>query len=204
MPTVTIVRHAPTKNNIEGITTGIDDIPCIDEAIWFNDELKDYSNSNSSSICYVSPLKRAIVTAKKIFPGAALKEDVRLIERNYGIWTSMYKKDIFDLYKEAFDTNGKLDPFFVPPDGESIFEMLDRVLSFINDLDVYDETDTVAVVTHNGVIRLIKLLFFSEDLKKIYYSSTTNVTPEVFDFSRANVQKMRDCASHLLTSYKFK
>jgi broad specificity phosphatase PhoE len=92
----------------------------------------------------------------------------KLIERDLGDWAGLSKSDVKTQYPEAFNDEGLLDFFYTPPKGEGAKIMIDRLVDFLITLKQHDEDTLIAIVTHNGVYRVLKSLITGMPLKEIF------------------------------------
>lgn len=153
---IIFVRHGQTSLNINNESTvkkmqGQSDLELNDigknQAIDVKNKLKE----KNIDIILVSPLKRAQQTAIIINESLNKKiiTDKRLIEMNYGsIEGKDFRKDYWDL---SFD--------YKKYGGETIDEFKNRIFSFINSLKEDYPNQTVLLVSHNGVARMIQCYF---------------------------------------------
>ncbi|MFT2011097.1 histidine phosphatase family protein [Pontibacter sp. 13R65] len=100
-------------------------------------------------VIYSSPSTRCTLLAAHI--SKSYKTDERLCEVNFGRWEG---KTWDTLDRE--ESHAWMQDFVhvCPPEGESMFQMQQRVMLFWREL-LRLSTDSAAVVTHGGVIRII-------------------------------------------------
>ena len=149
------IRHAPTAlNKGQGgaaIFQGRRDV----EPLPINSEKIKHlaGHLRVAGIQYIasSPLIRALQTAqslsKELSPGLEIREDINLLEMNYGLCESMTATEALQKHpylKEAW-AQGK-DPRF--PDGENSADVRARMEEFLS-----KNMTSMAVVTHNVVLR---------------------------------------------------
>jgi len=153
---IIFVRHGQTNLNInnENIVKkmqGQSDLELNDigknQAINVREKIKE----KDIDIILVSPLKRAQETAKIINEvlNKKIVIDKRLIEMNYG---SIEGKDF---RKEYWDLNFDYKKY----GGETLGEFKNRVFNFLNSLKEEYKNQTVLIVSHNGVARMIQCYF---------------------------------------------
>ena len=109
-----------------------------------------------------SPSSRCTLLAREI-TGSYL-EDKRLMELDFGLWEGKTWDTIDRLESEKWMID------FVntaPPQGESLNQMNERVMSFWNELLQYSHP-RIAIVTHAGVIRLILSAVNSAPLESLF------------------------------------
>jgi broad specificity phosphatase PhoE len=183
--TITLFRHAPTVFNIGDVFMGLLDIPCDYEQLNKIHGKYDYLAKDNDMV-YSSPLTRAFETAKYIFPNKLIIVDKRLTEKNLGIWAGQKINYLKNQYPNAFLNSGHLDPLFVPFEGESHKDMMIRCKSFLNEIIIKAERtheDTrIVVVTHNGVIRLVRFIIEKYPIVEIFKTNEPYLSPIDFTF----------------------
>lgn len=183
---LTLIRHAPTPFNRDGIFMGILDVPLEDETIQLlkNSSLK----IEEYDLYFSSPLIRAYDTAINLFPNKLIQTDDLLQEKNLGVWSGLNKEKVKRTYPDAFLETGKLNPFFTPVEGENIQDMVIRVSNFLDKIkNLYllgNKTNLkIVCVTHNGVIRIIRHIIQNESLESFFQKSEPHLTPINFSFN---------------------
>lgn len=164
---ITIVRHAQSEYNRDGIWAGRADCSLTQEGIKAAQELGKKLDTNFDVI-YCSPLKRTKQTLFAIIPDARPIYDERIIEISIGNWEntskSLYSNEDRELFRKGL---------LVPPGAESHKEVDKRVCNFLEDIfDKYQGDERILVVTHAGVIRSIKRSFLN---------TTKNIQPSNLD-----------------------
>jgi broad specificity phosphatase PhoE/predicted nucleotidyltransferase len=149
------IRHALTALNKgqEGATifqgrSNVEPLPIDSEKIK---ALTSHLRASGIQTIASSPLNRALRTAeslsKEFSPGLEIREDINLLEMNYGLCESMTATEALQEYpylKEAW-AQGK-DPRF--PEGENSADVRARMEEFLSKNMI-----SMAVVTHNVVLR---------------------------------------------------
>lgn len=156
---VDTVRHGETMTNKSGIYAGITD-PDLNEtgkqqALDFADKL----NSSDYDLIIHSPLKRSKQTAEIIAQktGVVLLEEPLTIERNLGVLEGLTWEQFSQKYPELLQDNSEQLQANLPG-GESIGEVEARVGKFIEKIKTEYKDKKILVVTHGGVIRILKRL----------------------------------------------
>lgn len=140
-----LVRHGQTALNAEGKLRGLANPPLdgvgITEALVVSDEL----NSRGIAAVYSSPLERAAHTGQIIAfdSGAEFTRDDRFNDRDYGPWTGHLKSDVVAEF-------GSVDN---APGVEPVSQVLKRARPALDAVLDANPGKTVAVVTHDAVIR---------------------------------------------------
>lgn len=105
---------------------------------------------------YSSPLTRCRTLALELerVTGISLREDARLKEIHWGEWEGKTLESVY--------AGNPAADLFRPPGGESIEQFSDRVRRFLSELENSSaDGETVLVVTHGGVIRILVLEVFA-------------------------------------------
>jgi broad specificity phosphatase PhoE len=161
MTTFIFVRHGQSEANVNKVFTGQSNIPlsalgekqaaCTGEFISENFKI---------DAVYASDLRRAydtarIITSKLGIPEDQIHTDKELREINAGKWEGMYFSDIPEKYPEDyFDWANNAD-ICRCTGGESIQELLSRVLSKISLIAQENSGKTVLVVFHAMPLRVL-------------------------------------------------
>ena len=100
-------------------------------------------------IC-TSPSARTRMTADAIAAstGAPLQENIALKERRFGIWEGLYFNEIENGYPAEHQQWKQNPTAFAPEGGESMYDLLARVKTVINDLITTHAGKTIAMVSH--------------------------------------------------------
>jgi len=158
------IRH--TKVNVEpGICYGQSDV---DVAASFQAEKAEVIKSiagNTFDKIWSSPLQRCRKLAESVFSGEQIYFDNRLLELNFGDWEL---KNWDEIYRTGEGKSWMNNYQHLPTlNGESYPEMKQRVESFLIGLRRM-EYKQVAVVTHAGVIRLLKHFLEGVEIDKAF------------------------------------
>jgi len=179
------IRHPEVENASMMVFNGSRDVDLSENGIIQAQKLKEFFMYKNIKKIFSSPLKRCLKTAKIIQDGlnCELIVDYRLQERNFGIFESLSWKEIEQKYPlEALSF--LKDPFnFKIKNGESFFDVYNRVNSFLSEFDF--EKDTL-IVAHGGINRVLIKYFM--DLKDEKILSVSQ------DFA---------CINHFLTDGNF-
>jgi probable phosphoglycerate mutase len=103
---------------------------------------------------YSSDLGRAVQTAALIaaVTGHAVVTDVRLRERNLGVFQGLGREEIERRFPEEYRLHRSLGPDYVIPSGESVIQQVERNLGCLAEIAERHGSQTVVVVTHGGVL----------------------------------------------------
>ena len=166
-----IFRHGETTYNRDKRFTGFHNPPLTKRGIKQANAIARKLKNKQFGIAFHTRLKRSKQTLKivlKYHPECKkLKEDNRIIERNYGQLNGTTHKDYIEKYgKEAFN---KIHRNFYarPPKGESFADVEKRVSKFIKDLIklMKKEKVNVAISAHGNSIRLFRKIMENASIK---------------------------------------
>ena len=114
---------------------------------------------------WCSPLQRCRKLAEFLFPGQPITFDSRLKELNFGDWELKSWDEIYALPEgKNWMNNYQQLP---TSNGESYIEMKQRIASWLTEVKKANKPE-IAVVTHAGVIRMVKHLISGESMDKIF------------------------------------
>lgn len=158
------LRH--TKVAVEpGICYGQTDVPLANS---YRDELQIIRPQISPlgfDRIYCSPLNRCRQLAEDLFPEQTISFDNRLMELNFGQW----EMKNWDWISNQTESQSWFNDYvhFRCPGGESFADQIQRVESFIEDIQQQSENN-ILVVTHGGVIRSLHCLIDSVQPKEAF------------------------------------
>ncbi|GAC1310578.1 MAG: alpha-ribazole phosphatase [Mucilaginibacter sp.] len=155
-----LIRHT-TPAITKGLIYGRTDVPLADS---FAIEKKVIKNKLPVDIDHVfsSPSLRCTLLAREILD--TFEEDKRLMELDFGLWEGETWDSVNRVESEQW-----MKDFInnCPPEGETLNEMNNRVISFWEEL-IRLPYHRIAIITHAGVIRLILATVNSLPLKSIF------------------------------------
>jgi len=178
MINLSILRHASTDADNKGITLGKLDWPLnhsgLESAKSFASELK--KTGESFDLIISSPLLRAKQTADLI--GAELSVSVAvnhlIAERDFGEMSGLSWSEFISKFPDLTKGN---TPVFQSnlPSGESIPDVEKRVQNFIDFLLANFESKSILIVTHTGIIRILKRLIGNVSAKNSRSKNVQNL-----------------------------
>lgn len=161
-----VIRH--TKVDVEpGICYGQSDVGLVASFQAEKAEVIKSIAGNTFDKVWSSPLQRCKKLADEIFPDDQIVQDSRLMELDFGDWELKNWDEVYSTeegkkwmenYQHLPTLNGELYP-----------EMKQRVESFLIDLRRM-EYKQVAVVTHAGVIRILKSIITGIPVSELFES----------------------------------
>lgn len=140
---LTLLRHAQSEYNKKGLLQGRIDCNLSREGIEQTKERAKSFDCSNYDVCFSSPLKRTLQTAKILVPDLEVICDDRLIERSLGDWEDTPTSD-----EKVFLLN--MDS--TPPNGESSVEITKRIEDFIDFLKKNYADKRVLIISHAGIV----------------------------------------------------
>jgi len=149
-----LVRHARVGAEHVGRLIGACDVPL--DAIGHRQarRLADRVRMFPYDRCYASPLLRCRQTLEALSPTVAVQFDDDLREIDFGRWENRTFDEAAADDPALTEQWAAFDPELTFPGGENLGRFLLRVQSAADRLTA-DEADTVLVVSHGGVIRMM-------------------------------------------------
>jgi len=156
-------RHGQTEWNITGRFQGQQDPPLDregrEQAIRTAPQLVAAGLSAASTVVVSSDLSRAVDTATALTDllGVPLLQDPRLREHGLGCWEGLTRDEVAARFPEDFARWRTTPERFARPGGEPLAAVAARVRRGLGELRATHRGETVAVVSHAIVTRLIVL-----------------------------------------------
>ena len=106
---------------------------------------------------YSSDSLRAKQTAEAItqFSGHELKIDLRLREKNLGVFEGLTSEEAKERHPEVFRLFKTAGSKYVIDEGESTQQLQDRALEIVEEIRIKHPEERVLLVTHGGFIRVV-------------------------------------------------
>lgn len=161
MTIIALIRHGATQWNTDGRIQGQTDIALSDEGRMALQALR-VSDALRGSRWHVSPLQRALETARILGPGA-FRIEPRLTEMDWGEWAGETLTALRARLGGDIQENENRGVEFRPPGGESPAKVQARLKSWFR--DIADPGRPVTAVTHKGVIRAVLALAYDWDMR---------------------------------------
>lgn len=154
---ICFIRHGETDWNVAKRIQGQIDTPLNETgraqalAMAFNAAHHDFS------AIYSSDLVRALDTAKRVAERHGLEVHTlpQFRERHFGVFQEKTAEEGLQLYPAADAWYTARDEFYDFATGESLLQFAGRVKSAVNKLATQHRNQTIAVVSHAGVLEII-------------------------------------------------
>lgn len=171
-----LIRHGKTEGSEVGRYKGSIDVPLSEEGIEEIKKvagfIKNVGTNRSLPLrgVYSSPLSRALKSAKLIAEPHGIRPMVvpDLRERNFGLWEGMSFDEIKEKYPKEFNAWAENPLKYKPVGGESTIEVRDRVIRAVEEILANHKEETIAIVAHGGVNRIILCHLIGIPLENIF------------------------------------
>jgi len=152
-----LVRHGNTKGNSAERFWGHTDVALSADGVRQAKRLRDRLAAQKIDAVYTSDLCRASRTAGIIASPHRLEvvACAELHEINFGQIEGLTFQEISQLHPELARTWSTRSLTFKFPGGESIADLDNRVSKFLGRLEKHTPEETVLIVAHSGVLRLL-------------------------------------------------
>ena len=161
---VYVARHGQTQWNADKRICGRTDLPLTEVGLAQAEALAEKAADRGIDVIIASPMIRAQQTAAAVSKriGISVLTDDRLIEQDYGCYEGK------DRLTQAFLDNKRQ---FAKrcPGGESALQLAYRVYSLLEDVKNQYAEQTVLLVCHGGIMRVIRSYF--EDMSNEEYAN---------------------------------
>lgn len=190
-----LIRHGETDWNLEGRYQGQTDIPLNQTGIEQARRLSMNLPPEPFTTIYSSDLKRARMTgdilAQKL--GLTIHSDQRLREINQGEWEGRLVSEIRASFEHQDPTQLKTARI-CPPRGETVVELVQRVVPAINHIACSHPGEKVIVVTHGLVIASLICQVKGLSLEEVYSQIPINAQETViaWNFENKNTSEKVD------------
>ena len=154
---IILIRHGETEWNSQQRMQGHSnsDLSSVGQAQI--QALGQWMKNVPFDLIYSSDSLRAKQTAEAItqFSGHELKIDLRLREKNLGVFEGLTSEEARERHPEVFRLFKTAGSKYVIDEGESTQELQDRALEIVNEIRIKHPEERVLLVTHGGFIRVV-------------------------------------------------
>lgn len=170
MTTIYLTRHGETEWNLQGKFQGFGDSPLTARGIKQAEGLAKRIDKLPIDAIYSSDLKRAKHTAE-ILRG---NRDIPIIEREalrekaFGSWEGLTYYDIATVRKVDLENYFRNPSLNLPEDGEAYQDFTARVLRQMSTIEKDHPGQSVLVVTHGLVLKVLLAYYEGIDLENIH------------------------------------
>ena len=154
---IILIRHGETEWNSQQRMQGHSnsDLSSVGQAQI--QALGQWMKNVPFDIIYSSDSLRAKQTAEAItqFSGHDLKIDLRLREKNLGVFEGLTSEEAKERHPEVFRLFKTAGSKYVIDEGESTQQLQDRALEIVEEIRFKHPEERVLLVTHGGFIRVV-------------------------------------------------
>lgn len=165
MTTFYICRHGETENNKHMRLSGWIDTPLTNRGVKNALTTAKKLHGIQFDMIIASDLGRAFITAyiisRKLGYSADIEQFMELREINYGdLANTPYTgpQAAYPILSAAENTN------YIPPNGESLAQMQQRVLACIKRISRANSDKTILIAAHDGTINAVHASFLNQDI----------------------------------------
>lgn len=162
MNTFYIARHGETENNRAKRLSGWIDTPLTDTGLQPTQKVIEKLATLQIDDIHSSDVGRAFITAYEIARGLNFAKQITrlsgLREVNYGDAANMYSTEAYQRYP-GLDR----DTHYMPPNGESLEHMQQRVFETIDAINGAHKDANVLLVCHSGVMAALNASHIGQD-----------------------------------------
>ena len=150
--TIYLIRHGESVHNQGDQLSGVTDVPLSARGRAQCQKLARFFRSRPIDEIYVSPLSRAIESARLIFPGREFRVDESLIELDFGAYEGAPRSLTGDaILRQWEEAPGEV----VFPGGQSVKEHAQRAYQGFLRLIQESQGRHIACISHRVTIRLL-------------------------------------------------
>ena len=194
MPSITLIRHAESQANADGVFNGRIDGPLSEAGRASLDSLAHRLRDHKFDVVISSPLERAMLTASAFSDDVEVSDD--FIEGDLGSWEGMFRAEAFSRHGDELRLAIKGREIPWGGTGESSSDVARRVTAAIDRLgDRLGEDGTAAVVTHGGAMIGVLRRFLAGKNRRVHaFIGNTSLTRLVWSFDRPRLATLNDQA----------
>lgn len=180
-----VARHGQTDYNAQDKICGSTDIPLNQNGIEQAEQLAEVVERYPRiGLTVVSPMLRAQQTAEAVLRRCPMEKrtDSRLREQDYGYFEGRDRTEPdFRIARKQF-----AKPC---PQGESIFQMAQRIYNFLDDLIAESPAEEILLVAHGSVSRVIRSYFVPMSNEEYADFYQKNGALEIYDTGKGSLDR---------------
>ncbi len=165
-----LVRHGQIEWKSEKAYIGQLDLPLSPEGVAQAEKLRELFKTIPLDCAYTSPLRRCVATMD-ILLGERQIPRFRVDafkEIDMGEWDGKTFTEIKERYPGSYEQRGRELDVFAPPAGESFVELQQRVLPVFAEVVKENDSQSIVILAHAGVIRVILANLFGLTIKEVF------------------------------------
>lgn len=153
-----IVRHGESEWNRIHRYQGQLDAPLSELGVRQAEALAERLRTEQIDCFYTSPLQRCSHTTEIIsalHPGVSVHQEPALMEIHHGEWQGKYAEEVTAQFSEGLNEWRKYPMRSQMPGGESFTNIYKRSIAFKERMLAAHQEQTIAVITHDVVIKIL-------------------------------------------------
>jgi alpha-ribazole phosphatase/probable phosphoglycerate mutase len=152
-----LIRHGEIEGEQPRRYNGHKDVDLTDNGRSQIRRLAYHLQDVTFSAIYASDLRRSVESAEILAQNRGVQPISlsALRERNFGLWEGLTFEEVDQRYPETFRSWAKNPLTHSPIGGESTLEARDRIIPALENIILNHPNQTIAVVAHGGVNRII-------------------------------------------------
>lgn len=181
-----LVRHGETDWNKGGIFRGHEDVKLNQVGIAQAEATAKALKSKVFEAVYTSPLKRSLVTARRIaLPHEMeVREDIDLLDMNFGIWQGRTEAWARERYPKLLDKWYNRPASMKFPGGESVKKAWKRINKRLLDILSTHSLGTVVIVTHRVPLKIMTAYLLNKGMNDIHQVRHDPCAISVFEIEK--------------------
>lgn len=195
-----VVRHGETAWSRERRFAGARDVPLAEEGLRQCEAVAAALGGKPVAAVYASPLERARASAEVIAKPHRLEVGIEpdFREMAFGAWEGLTRDDVAARFPEAYERWRAAPHRLVLPGGERLTDVALRVMNAIDELIGTHTGETVVLVSHAIVLRLIVLQALGLGPERLWTvdASPAGITEIEYEPGWATIHRM-NTLSHL-------
>lgn len=169
MARLILIRHGQTDYNLQSKYCGFSNPPLNEKGVEQAQKLyRDFKKKLTIDKVYSSDLQRALKTAKIALPNLTVEKKTDFREMNFGLFEGLKYREITRKYPKIYQNWIKNPLETETPGGESLKTLSERVRKGLKVIFSENKDKTIALVTHEGPIKIITLDKQKRDLKDFW------------------------------------
>src|SRR5262245_22335012 len=189
-----VIRHGETDWTRDGRYAGSRDIPLNARGLRQSEATAAAVAPRSLAAVYASPLERARMSAEIIAKPHRLEVTTRAAfrEMSFGSWEGLTRDEVAVAFPDLYRTWGSAPHLLALPGGEALAEVHARVQEGLAELRGEREGQTVVLVAHGVVIRMLVLDALGLGPERLWSleTSTAGITELEYDGDWATIHRM--------------
>ncbi len=192
MAEITLIRHAESQANVDGILNGRTDGPLSEAGEASLEPLSRRLRDHGFDIVISSPLERARRTAASFADDHEIADE--FIEGDMGRWESMTFDELISRHSDELRQATKSRDIPWGETGESLNDIANRLTGAVDRLaERLGEDGTAAVVTHGGAIIGLLHRHLAGKKRRVHaFVENTSLTRLVWSFGRPRLATFND------------